>query len=147
MPISDKALSDSDKKLHQGWGGDEGNTELKVEEAARDDAAAEAAPASGEWGVDASATAENGWGEPTPTAEGETAPAPAAPDARENRRREEEEDNTLTYDQYLAQKKAASDAPKLEARKANEGAADNLWDGVVVLNKEEEDEFITQKVS
>ncbi len=43
--------SDSDKKVHQGWGGDDGPTELKQEEAAVTDAVVEG---SGDWGAPAS---------------------------------------------------------------------------------------------
>lgn len=117
-------LSDSDKKVHQGWGGDEGNTELKAEEAAAHDAAAEAAPES-------------------PAAEAaEAGTEDKAEGARPRREREpEEEDTTLTLDQYLAQKKEKeSNLPKIEgSRQANEGA-DNIWRDAVVLSKSEEDE-------
>lgn len=160
--------SDSDKKLHQSWGGDDGNAELKTEQAATNDAAAEGA-GTNDWSVD-SAPAE-AWGSPaaTPTADAwgtpETAPgadawsAPVAdttappeadkPEGRPRREREpEEEDNTLTLEQYLAQQKEKESViPKLEAtRKANEGADANIWKDVVPLQKEDEDAYFVGKV-
>lgn len=64
-------------------------------------------------------------------------------------REQEEEDNTLTLEQYLAQKaeKEASLLPKLEARKANEGADESLWKDAVKMTKgEEEEAYFTGKV-
>jgi len=157
--------TDSDKKVHQSWGGDDGNTELKVEEAATVDAAAEGATGN-EWGAEASA-ADNAWGAPVPAADDAWAvpatsgdepviPATAADgDKNEGRRarerEQEEEDNTLTLDQYLAQKaeKEASLLPKLETRKANEGADDSLWKDAVQVQKGEDEEayFATKRKS
>ncbi|EGO05232.1 hypothetical protein SERLA73DRAFT_164788, partial [Serpula lacrymans var. lacrymans S7.3] len=133
--------TDSEKKVHQSWGGDDGNSELKVEEAATNDAAVEATGLN-DWAGGATDAVEDAWGAP-PAAEG-AAPAPAGAEQPEGRRRErepEEEDNTLTLDQYLAQKKEkdASAVPKLEVRKANEGAEDTIWDGVAPLKKGEEE--------
>ena len=55
-PLISRIFSDSDKKLHQGWGGDEGNSELKAENAAVTDAQAEAAsPAAEGWDAPVSA--------------------------------------------------------------------------------------------
>ncbi|KIK71041.1 hypothetical protein GYMLUDRAFT_33156 [Collybiopsis luxurians FD-317 M1] len=126
--------TDSDKKIHQGWGGDDGNTELQAEAAATVDAAAEQA-----WGTSGGNEA-SAWD--TPTTGGETAVAPAATEdkpERENRRREEEEeDNTLTLDQYLAQKKEkeASVLPeKPQVRQANEGAGGDIWKDAVAIQK------------
>ncbi|KAJ6610043.1 hypothetical protein B0H10DRAFT_2061765 [Mycena sp. CBHHK59/15] len=146
---------DTEKRINQGWGAEEGNAELKVEEAAAKDAtadAAEAAPA-GEWGAPAADAGE--WGSPAPAAEDSAAPAATEggkPD-REGRppRRErepEEEDNTLTLEQYLAQQKEkeSSVVPKLEGtRKANEGADANIWKDVVPLQKDEEDAYFVGK--
>lgn len=156
--------SDSDKKVHQSWGGDDGVTELKAEEAATKDAAAEGAagndwaggaPAANDWAGN-DAPADDPWAAPIPAA-GEEAPAPAAEgdrsgdrEGRRGRDREpEEEDNTLTLEQYLAQKKEseASLVPKLEGiRKANEGADDSIWKDVVALKKGEEDAYFAGKV-
>ncbi|KAJ7254066.1 hypothetical protein B0H12DRAFT_1115783 [Mycena haematopus] len=131
--------NDSQKSINQGWGAEEGNAELKAEEAAVTDATAEAAPA-GDWAAPADA---GDWG--APAAAPTTAPAAAATEGgaggrpdREGRppRRErepEEEDNTLTLEQYLAQQKEkeSSVVPKLEGiRKANEGADTNIWKDV-----------------
>jgi len=122
---SQTGKTDSDKKLHQGWGGDEGNTELKAEEAAAIDAAAEAVPES-------------------PAEGAEAAPAEDKPEgARPRREREpEEEDTTLTLDQYLAQQKEKDAVlPKIEAtRQANEGADSNLWKDAVLVSKTEDEE-------
>ena len=43
------SISDSEKKIHQSWGGDEGQTELATETAAADDAAAEQAAPAENW--------------------------------------------------------------------------------------------------
>ncbi|KAI0307730.1 hypothetical protein B0F90DRAFT_1676727 [Multifurca ochricompacta] len=147
---------DSDKKIHQAWGGDEGSAELKAEEAGTTDAQAEgaAAAANESWGA---APSENWvasppadeWGA-TP-AEGDGAPATEGEkgDSRKPRERElEEEDNTISYDQYLAQLKenSASSIPKLEGvREANEGA-DSAWDDVIQPKKiDEEDAYYVGK--
>jgi plasminogen activator inhibitor 1 RNA-binding protein len=155
-------ISDSDKKLHQSWGGDDGVTELQAEEAATKDATVEqtgavvednawgasapaddawAAPAATDdaWAAPVSAPAEDSWGAPAADS------APADGDKNEGRRgreREPEEpDNTLTLDQYLQQQKDKGfSVPKLEARKANEGADDALWKGAVEIQKKDEDE-------
>lgn len=142
--------SDSDKKIHQGWGGDEGGAELKAEEAGTTDAQVEGATGSTEdWG--ASAPADN-WGTSAPAddwgappAEGDNAPAVEGEKGDDGRKpREfqvEEEDNTISYDQYLAQLKDTTTAsvPKLEGvREANEGA-DNVWGDVTEHKKNEDD--------
>src|SRR6266702_3803174 len=145
--------SDSDKKIHQGWGGDDGGAELKAEEAGTTDAQAEGATAAtDDWG--ASAPADDPWGAPPPAAaddwgappaEGDNAPAvegEKGDDGRKPRERElEEEDNTISLDQYLAQLKdnTTASVPKLDGvREANEGA-DNVW-GDVTEHKRNEDE-------
>jgi len=141
--------TDSDKKIHQGWGGDEGETELKAEDAAVADAAAEPVAENSGWG-DAAAT-DDAWGgaeatagEPDPTA----APAAAsneteaAAEGRRGRDREpEEEDNTLTFDQYQKQQKEKELdlVPKLETRKANEGDDSFFKDAIVVKPKDEDE--------
>jgi len=139
--------TDSDKKVHQGWGGDEGTSELKAEAGGETDAQAEATDASG-WGVEAGAATE-GWGTATETpAEGEAAATPTSPaegergEGRPRREREpEEEDNTLTLDQYFKQQKEKEleIVPKLETRKANEGD-DSIWKDAVVVGKKDEEE-------
>lgn len=134
--------SDSEKKVHQGWGGDEGNTELKDEVAAETDAKAEAGTPTGEsWGVEA--TSADAWAAPAdaptgdvPATEGEKA------EGRPRREREpEEEDNTVTLEEYLKQQKEKEleIVPKLEVRKANEGD-DSIWKDAVVVSKKDEEE-------
>ncbi|KAK0506128.1 hypothetical protein EDD18DRAFT_1122111 [Armillaria luteobubalina] len=149
---SQTGKTDSEKKVHQGWGGDDGPTELKQEEAAVTDAVVEgtgdwAAPASGgDWG--APAPGGDAWETPA-TGAGDAWDAPATGDATGDaaapkpprREREEEEDNTLTLDQYLAQQKSKEGIlPKPEARKANEGTEGDLFKGATLLAKPEEEE-------
>ncbi|KAF8168058.1 hypothetical protein B0H34DRAFT_43580 [Crassisporium funariophilum] len=152
---SQTGKTDSDKKIHQSWGGDDGNTEFKTEQAATVDAAVEGgsewptdgAPAAADWAGNADAPAD-AWAAPAadpaaPAAEGNK------PEGRPRREREpEEEDNTLTLEQYQAQQKEKDSAvPKLEAtRQANEGADGDLWKGAVALAKnEEEDAYFVGK--
>jgi len=164
---SQTGKTDSDKKVHQGWGGEDGTTELKSEQAATVDAAAEsgandwnAVPTSAadDWAGTGANTSTDAWGPATPAADAWAVPSdPVAatpadndkPEGRPRRDREpEEEDNTLTLSQYLAQQKEKDSAiPKLEnTRKANEGAGDDLWKGAVPLSKnEEEDAYFVGK--
>jgi len=142
--------SDSDKKVHQSWGGDDGITELKVEEAATNDAAVEdtndwAGNTTNDWDTPAPPAADDPWAVPVsndaPNAELEPTDKTAGErEPRRGREREpEEEDNTLTLPQYLAQKKDIEGIPKLDGpRKANEGVDDNIWKDVVPLKKDEE---------
>ena len=116
--------SDSEKKIHQGWGGDEGNTELKAENAAETDALVAVAEAT-----------------ETPAVEGEESKVTPA---EERKPREEEEDNTLTLDQYLAkQKEKASVAiPKLEVRTVE----NEEFKGAQQLLRDEDDSYFIGKV-
>jgi len=159
---SQTGKTDSDKKIHQSWGGDDGNSELKAEQAADVDVAVEGAngdstPA-GDWGAPDATSNADAWGAPdAANADAWAAPAgdAAAPaqegdkaEGRPRREREvEEEDNTLTLEQYLTQQKEKESAiPKLEGtRKANEGADANIWKDVVPLQKEEEDAYFVGK--
>lgn len=143
---SQTGRTDSQKKVHQGWGGDEASTELKAEEGAVADAAADSGAAA-EWGADAAAPAD--WAAPTdgdaavPAAEGD-----AKPEGRPRREREpEEEDNTLTLDQYLAQQKEKDTViPKLQGtRQANEGQDDAFKDAVALTKNEEEEAYFAGK--
>lgn len=113
--------SDSDKKSHQGWGGDEGNSELKAQEAAANDAANDAV-------LDPSTDAPDSTSHPLPD--------PPLPKERDT----EEDDNTLTLDQYLAQQKDKDIAlPKLQpTRLANEGTDPSIWKDAVPLSKDED---------
>ena len=156
-------LSDSEKKIHQSWGGDEGQTEFAVETAAADDAAVEqaavedtAAPTD-EWGAGGGGGDDWGagggggtdWGAaappPAPTAEAEE-PAERSDRRPRDRQDEEEPDNTLTLDQYLAQQKEKSSLiPQLEARKIEQD--ESLWKGAKELVKGvEEDSYFVGKV-
>ncbi|KII93514.1 hypothetical protein PLICRDRAFT_171257 [Plicaturopsis crispa FD-325 SS-3] len=140
---SQTGKTDSDKKLHNGWGGEDPVQELQAEVAAETDANAEAAAPDGDaWGAPAGGDSA-AWAAPAGDAD---AAAPAAEDGEKRGRRErepEEEDNTLTLEQYLAQKKDESVVPKLEARKANEGAED--WKDVTPLAKGAEAEYFAGK--
>jgi len=141
--------TDSDKKIHQGWGGDEGDTELRAEEAGTTDAQAEGVAAADAWDpvpIDpwTAPPPADPWG--APPAEVDAAPVAEdekGDDDRKFRDRDpEEEDNTISYDQYLAQMKdgTTSSVPKLEGiREANEGA-DDAWGDVVEHKKNEDDE-------
>jgi len=170
---SQTGRTDSDKKFHQGWGGDNGNAEFKTEQAATVDAAVESgandwnadpatpAAAAADWaGTGDTSAAADPWATPAaaPTdswdaPSSDPVAAPAAdndrPEGRPRRERDaEEEDNTLTLSQYLAQQKEKESAiPKLEnTRKANEGAGDDLWKDQVPLSKnEEEDAYFVGK--
>lgn len=133
-------ISDSEKKIHQGWGGDEGSTELKVEEEGAQDASAEAPAA--DW--DGAAANDDAWGSaPAADAGGEETKESAAPAAEA---RVEEEDNTMTLDEYLAQRKenALASVPQLEARKANDG--DDTFEGATLITKEEEEDYFAGRV-
>lgn len=145
--ITHPSRRDSDKKIHQGWGGDDGKEEFKAEQAATVDAAAEGnawggEPSAAAWGGETGAT---DWGT-AESAPAETATAPAAEEekaeGRPRKEREEEEDHTLTLEQYLAQQKEKDAVvPKLEnTRKANEGTDENIWKNTVPLTRDEEKE-------
>jgi hypothetical protein len=137
-------LSDSDKKYHQGWGGDDGNTELKTEQQARVDAVAEG----NEWGADSAPATD--WATPAADGGAETTATPADGEkvegGRPRREREpEEEDNTLTLDQYIAQQKEKESAllPKLEGPRQIDTDA---WKDVTPLEKSGEDSYFAGKV-
>ena len=156
-----RAFSDSDKKEHQGWGGDDGARELDDEAQGLNDARAEtstaAAPGSkpnGGWAAApvAVSTTDDAWATaPTDTAvsapsstPAAAAPAPAAPEP-------EPEDNTKTLEEYLAERMASTTklGGDLQTRKANEGADESQWrDGVALLRKgaEEDSFYVGQKV-
>ncbi|KAF8140223.1 hypothetical protein EV363DRAFT_334813 [Boletus edulis] len=141
--------TDSDKKIHNGWGGDDGNTERKVEEAAAFDAAAESGGGAGlnDWAAPADTPADD-WGAPPQESAAEQPPEAEKPDnIRRKDRDPEEEDNTLTFDQYLAQQKEKESSllPKLETRKANEGVGDTIWDGATRLEKSEGETYFSGK--
>lgn len=144
---------DSDKKIHQTWGGDEGTTELKAEEGAIKDATAETAD---EWGTSTPAADE--WGTTAPATEGATneggdkgSKPRRERGERGDREREprepEVEDNTLTLEQYLAEKKAKEDGivPKLDGFRAANDGADDLWKDAVALEKADDEAYFAAK--
>jgi len=145
--------TDSEKKIHQSWGGDDGKTELKVQQAASTDAAAEGAwggdAQTGDWNAPAAESTQD-WGnaDSATPADGTAADKPEG-ERRRKDREPEEEDNTLTLEQYLAQKKDSSGIPKLSTRKANDGAGEDIWKGVVPLQKnpDENDYFVGKSKS
>lgn len=125
--------TDSEKKVHNSWGGDDGETERKVEEAANDDAAAEnliISPGLNDWAAPDQATATDDWGVPAPdfTPSVDPTEKPQTSDRREKRadREDEEEDNTLTLDQYNAQQREKAVVATLDIRKPNDGVGDDL---------------------
>ncbi|EPQ27528.1 uncharacterized protein PFL1_05066 [Pseudozyma flocculosa PF-1] len=113
---------DTQKNLHQGWGGDEPKRELDVEKKAEADAKAENIEANG-----------------APAAEGEAKP-------EEEKPVEEEEDKTMTLDEYLAaqaEKRAALAAPKGREASKDDSAWSNF--GVQVKKSEGDDYFAAKK--
>ncbi|KAH8120355.1 hypothetical protein DFH11DRAFT_1559708 [Phellopilus nigrolimitatus] len=138
--------TDSDRKVHQGWGGDEASTELKAEEDGSKDAAAEV-PTNNDWANDgAAAAADDPWGTPAPVEPAAEASQDAAP-AEARHAREEEEDNTLTLDEYHAQQKekAAALIPQLEPRRPNDGDDGLFKDAVQVLKGEDGEAYFAPK--
>jgi len=133
-------ITDSDKKEHQGWGGDDGKRELEAENAAEGDAAAEkAAAVDGEAAPAADAEGDAANGDKKAEA---PAAAPAAP--------VEEEDNSKSYEEYLAERKAAGrgileNLTGASGRKANEGSDDSQWKDGVLLEKTEGDAYFEGK--
>lgn len=155
---SQTGKTDSDKKVHNSWGGDDGETERKTEEAATNDAAAENANASSgalnDWATPAADAPADDWAVPAADAPTDGSPAadgaekPQSGERRERRGdREEEEDNTLTLDQYLAQQREKENAlvPKLEVRKPNDGADDDVFQGAAPIQKKEDLEYFAAK--
>ncbi|KAI0639359.1 hypothetical protein C8Q77DRAFT_1080778 [Trametes polyzona] len=121
--------TDSEKKIHQGWGGDEPVSELNAEASAANDAAAE----KNEW--TAPTTDAEAWGAaPEGAAEGDAATGEKAEGRKP--REPEEEDNTLTLDEYLKKKQSLDIVPKLEARKVDDSDLKNA----VIITKKDEDE-------
>jgi len=153
---SQTGKTDSEKKIHQSWGGDDGNTELKAEQAAVVDATVEAtnndwageAGAAGDWGGAPADAAIDAWATPVADATAPAAEGEAKPEGRPRREREpEEEDNTLTLEQYLAQQREKEAAvPKIEGtRQANDGADDVFKDAVPLNKNVDEDAYFVGK--
>ncbi|OSD03475.1 hypothetical protein PYCCODRAFT_1458479 [Trametes coccinea BRFM310] len=121
--------TDSEKKIHQGWGGDEPTSELNAEAGAATDAAAE----KNEW-------TNSGEGDAWAAAAAETpADAAASGEKAEGRkpREPEEEDNTLTLDEYLKKKQSLDIVPKPEVRKVDDS---DLKDAVIITKKDEDED-------
>lgn len=143
--------SDTDKKVNQGWGADEGTAELQAETAGETDAQVEATGTTTEAGWGGEAADADAWGTPAEgaAATGETAATEEKAEGRP-RREVEEEDNTLTLEEYLKQQKEKEleVVPKLETRKANEGD-DSIWKDAVPLSKKDEEDaaYFVGKVS
>lgn len=159
-----RVFSDSQKKVHQGWGGDRGDTEYKDETNGANDAAGDAwaAPVDtgggGGGGWDAPAATDGAADDPWAVPAGDGAPAegadgkPAAAGDDEGRKKkryeDEEEDNTMTLDQYKA-KNAPGDSeviPKLELRQANEGTSDLFKDAKQLVKDVDSNNYFIGKV-
>jgi len=150
---SQTGVVDTDKKVDQGWGAETGTAELAAEAEGEADAKADigtetpavAAVASG-WDEPAPDAAA-GWGNGAPAVDGDVAAAakPSGEGRKPRREEEEEEDNTLTLEEYLAQKKTSDAVPKLEGgRKINDNNGE--WkDAVQLLKDESEDVYFAGK--
>ncbi|KAG9234255.1 hypothetical protein BJ875DRAFT_18954 [Amylocarpus encephaloides] len=118
---------DSEKQAAHGWGANEGNAELKDEQAGEALAESDAKAWQAEQ-QNAALTVEGA------AVDGAEAPEP------------EPEDNSKSYEQYLAElaeKKLALGAGVPEARKPNEGGKqDKKWANAKALSKEEEEDFV-----
>jgi len=150
---SQTGRTDTHKQIQQGWGSDEGKSELKAEEEGSKDAAFEtpAVAATSDW-AEGGAPAEDAWGAPPPppaaSGDAPTQEGATTPGGRRPGRPEEEEDNTLTLEEYLKQQKEkqAAVVPKLgddNVRKANEG--EDVFEGAVLHAKDEEDAYFLGK--
>jgi len=140
------SLSDTQKKVHQGWGGDRGDTEYSAETQGAADASKESKESGDAWGTGGGTT--GGWDSGAPaTTEGEAdpwgAPAPAEtaevgwgddgakegdaklPDGEGRPKRrydDEEDDNKMTLGEYIKKKAPIETVPKLELRKVDHDA-------------------------
>lgn len=129
-------ITDSEKKIHQGWGGDEPGTELNAEVGGAADAAKESGD---DWGVSPDSVPPPVEGA-APTAEGAEGADGGAPDRR---REEEEEDNTLTLEQYRQQQVKSDIVPsKLEGRKVEDT---EIKGDVLKKGTEEEESYFAGK--
>lgn len=161
-------LSDTQKKVHQGWGGDRGDTEYKDETQGAADASKETKESGDAWGAGGGTT--GGWDSGAPAApEGETDPwaAPASaenaevgwgdsdikegdaksPDGEDKPKKrydEEEDDNKMTLDEYLKKKASVDAAPKLELRKVD---GDAFKDAVALKKDADASNYFVGKVS
>ena len=154
-------LSDTQKKVHQGWGGDRGDTEYKDETQGAADAtkesgdawgggggAASGGGATGGWDSGAPATTEgeaDPWGAPAPTENAEVGwgddgakegdvKSPDGEGRPKKRYDDEEDDNKMTLDEYIKKKAPIETVPKLELRKVDHDA----FKDAVALKKDAE---------
>jgi plasminogen activator inhibitor 1 RNA-binding protein len=125
--------SDHEKQAAHGWGGEDGNSEWKDEQAGEAIAQAEAKD-------DAGFTPDTGAGDPAftngPGAEGE--------EIGEDAVATEQEDKTKSYDQYLAEqaeKRLALGGDGLKVRKANEGSKQKFPEGTAVARDPDTENF------
>lgn len=127
---------DSNKRVTQGWGSNEGNKELEAEEAGETDANAEP-PAAASWG-EPTQSGDDPWAA-TPAAE---EPAVDAVQQDERPVREEEEDVTKTYKEFKEEqeRKLASQLQQLELREANDGDSSAFDEANRVVKKDEDEE-------
>jgi plasminogen activator inhibitor 1 RNA-binding protein len=159
--------SDTQKKVHQGWGGDRGDTEYNAETQGAADASKEPKDSGDAWGAGgAGGGTTAGWDSGAPaTTEGEAdpwaAPAPAenaqvgwgdgdgdakSPDGEgkpKKRYDEDEDDNKMTLDEYLKKKAASEVVPKLELRKVD---GDAFKDAVALKKDAEANNYFVGKV-
>ena len=148
--------SDTNKRVDQGWGSNKGNAELTAEQQADSDVAKDAnVDAAMSWGADLVATgddtpATDSWGGGDDVKPSSPNAANGTAETRRSKEKDEEEDNSLTLDEYLAQKaKAEATAvPKLETvRQANEGVDESLWKDTIPLAKgKDESNYFVGKV-
>lgn len=151
---STTGVTDSQKKVHQGWGGDRGDTELKDETNGANDASAGdnwGAPATEGWDAPvekAGDDAADPWADPAPAegAEGETkddAGKPAGDDEGRRRKRfeDEEDEGKMTLEEWRAKNAPAETVPKLEPRKIAEGSSEFFKDAKQLLKTEDNDYF------
>lgn len=151
-------FSDTQKKVHQGWGGDRGDTEYSAETQGAADASNEPKESGdawgagggtiGSWGSGAPATTEgeaDPWAAPAPTEnaevgwgdgdakEGDTKPLDG--DGKPKKRYDDEEDdNKITLDEYKKKKATVETVPKLELRTVD----DDAFKDAVALKKDVE---------
>jgi len=165
------SFSDTQKKVHQGWGGDRGDTEYKAETQGAADASKETKDSGDAWGGGGGGGGTTGgWDSGAPaTTEGEAdpwaAPAPAentevgwgdgdpkegdpkSPDGEgkpKKRYDDEEDDNKITLDEYLKKKTPLETVPKLELRRIDHDA---FKDAVALKKDSETDNYFVGKVS
>lgn len=159
-------LSDTQKKVHQGWGGDRGDSEYKDETQGAADATKESGDAwgggggggtTGGWDSGAPATTEgeaDPWGAPAPTENAEVgwgddgakegdAKSPDGEGRPKKRYDDEEDDNKMTLDEYMKKKAPIEAVPKLELRKVDHDA---FKDAVALKKAVETDNYFVGKV-